>query len=81
MSRNQKIIFSFIILFIGIFHKVVIRTPNKPEINPTINVSALNTLDISFFEALIQDGHVPLFLEQTHIHDSPIHWHGFYLKE
>ena len=39
--------------FIGIVNNTVIPIPKSPEINPTINVSALNTLDISFLEAHI----------------------------
>ena len=38
---------------IGIVNNTVIPIPSNPEISPTINVSALNTLDISFFEAPI----------------------------
>ena len=33
---------------IGIVSNIVIPIPNNPEISPTINVSALNTLDMSF---------------------------------
>ncbi len=38
---------------IGIFNKTVIPIPNAPAVKPTINVSALNTLEISFLEAPI----------------------------
>ena len=40
-----------IIMFIGIFNKIVIVIPSNPEIKPMINVSALKTLEISFFLA------------------------------
>ena len=43
----------YIILFIGNVNKTVIPIPNSPDINPIINVSALNTLDISFLDAPI----------------------------
>ena len=43
----------FIIIFIGIFRSKVITIPNVPDISPIINVSALNTRDISFFLAPI----------------------------
>ena len=42
-----------IILFIGIVNNTVIPIPINPEINPIMNVSALNTLDISFLDAPI----------------------------
>ena len=38
---------------IGIVSNIVIPIPNNPEISPTINVSALNTLDMSFLDAPI----------------------------
>ena len=43
----------FIIIFIGIFKSSVIPIPKSPATSPTIKVSALNTLDISFFDAPI----------------------------
>ena len=43
----------WIILLIGILSNSVTTIPKIPAINPTINVSALNTLDISFLEAPI----------------------------
>ena len=43
----------FIRILIGIFSKIVVPIPNNPDINPIINVSALNTLDISFLLAPI----------------------------
>ena len=42
-----------IIKLIGIFINTVIPIPNNPAINPTIKVSALNTLEISFLDAPI----------------------------
>ena len=44
---------SLIIMLIGIFNSRVTSIPNTPEIKPSINVSALNTLDISFLLAPI----------------------------
>ena len=44
---------AFIIMFAGIHSNNVIPIPNNPATNPTINVSALNTLDMSLFEAPI----------------------------
>ena len=41
------------IFVIGILSNMVTPIPNNPAINPTIKVSALNTLDISFLEAPI----------------------------
>ena len=43
----------YIKLFIGNVNNIVIPIPNSPAINPTINVSALNTLEISFLDAPI----------------------------
>ena len=43
----------FIILFAGNINKLVIKIPREPESRPTITVSALNTLDISFLLAPI----------------------------
>ena len=43
----------WIILLIGMLSNSVTTIPKIPAINPTINVSALNTLDISFLEAPI----------------------------
>ena len=43
----------FIILFIGIVRSTVTPIPISPAINPVINVSALNTLYISFLDAPI----------------------------
>ena len=43
----------WIILLIGILSNSVTTIPKIPAINPTINVSALNTLDISFLDAPI----------------------------
>ena len=40
-------------LFIGNVSNIVIPIPNSPAIKPTINVSALNTLEISFLDAPI----------------------------
>ncbi len=40
---------AFIIAFIGIVRIRVINIPKSPAAKPIINVSALNTLDISFF--------------------------------
>ena len=40
-------------LFIGNVNNTVIPIPSIPDISPTINVSALNTLDMSFFDAPI----------------------------
>ena len=40
-------------LFIGNVNNIVIPIPNSPAIKPTINVSALNTLEISFLDAPI----------------------------
>lgn len=37
----------------GIVSSIVEPIPNAPETNPTIRVSALNTLEISFFDAPI----------------------------
>ena len=42
-----------IITFIRRFNTQVISIPIAPLVNPTINVSALNTLDISFLLAPI----------------------------
>ena len=42
-----------IIIFIGIFNIIVIMIPNNPAISPIMNVSALNTLYMSFFLAPI----------------------------
>ena len=36
-----------------VYKRQVIPIPNNPAINPTINVSALNTLEISFLDAPI----------------------------
>ena len=44
-------VIDLIIILTGIFNNNVIHIPNKPAINPTINVYALNTLDISFLLA------------------------------
>ena len=38
-------------LFIGNVNNTVIPIPIRPDINPTIKVSALNTLEISFLDA------------------------------
>ena len=43
----------YIRLFIGIVKIIVIPIPINPAIRPTINVSALNTFDISFLDAPI----------------------------
>ena len=43
----------YIKLFIGNVNNTVIPIPNNPAINPTMNVSALNTLEISFLDAPI----------------------------
>ena len=43
----------WIIAFVGISRSSVVRIPNIPENNPTINVSALNIEEIFFFEAPI----------------------------
>ena len=43
----------FIIIFIGIFNNNVTTIPINPATNPIISVSALNTLETSFFEAPI----------------------------
>ena len=43
----------YIKLFIGIVRSTVIPIPKSPAINPTINVSALNTFDISPLDAPI----------------------------
>ena len=43
----------FITIFIGIFKSIVTIIPIKPDVKPTINVSALNTLEISFLLAPI----------------------------
>ena len=40
-------------MFIGMFSKMVMIIPNVPDINPIMNVSALNTLETSFFLAPI----------------------------
>ena len=42
-----------IILFIGNVRSTVMPIPITPAISPTIKVSALKTLDISFFDAPI----------------------------
>ena len=42
-----------IIIFIGIFNNNVIPIPSNPATKPTIKVSALNTLEISFLDAPI----------------------------
>ena len=42
-----------IIIFIGIFSSTVMPMPSAPETKPTIKVSALNTLEISLFDAPI----------------------------
>ena len=44
---------AFIIAFIGIFNNIVTIIPIAPAPNPTITVSALNTLEISFLDAPI----------------------------
>ena len=44
---------AFIIMFTGIVIKTVMPIPKTPAINPIINVSALNTLEISFLDAPI----------------------------
>ena len=57
-----------IIRFIGIFKSIVVKIPNIPAAAPTINVSALNTLDTSFFEAPIAlKIHIYLVLSRTEI--------------
>ena len=52
-SPSMLVMF-FIIIFIGILSSNVTSMPIAPEIKPTITVSALNTLEISFFEAPIE---------------------------
>ena len=44
---------AYIMLFIGSVNSKVIPTPIIPDIKPIMNVSALNTLEISFFDAPI----------------------------
>ena len=39
----------FTIILIGKLRSNVSNIPNNPALNPSINVSALNTLEISFF--------------------------------
>ena len=51
-DTDTPVIF-FIPIFIPIFNMQVIIVHNTPENNPIINVSALNTLDMSFFYAPI----------------------------
>ena len=43
----------FIIMLIGIFNRIVTTIPITPAVKPSIRVSALNTLDISFLDAPI----------------------------
>ena len=54
---------------IGINNSKVIPIPNNPATNPTINVSALNTREISFFDAPIARN-IPIYfvLSNTEIY-------------
>ena len=53
ISNNRMMLVALIIMFIGIHKRYVIRTPNKPEVNPIITVSALNILETSCLDAPI----------------------------
>ena len=55
--RFEIPVIAYSIRFIGIHNKYVITTPNKPEVKPTITVSALNKPETFFFDAYTCNGH------------------------
>ena len=55
---------AFSIILINTFNIKVTAIPIPPETNPTISVSALNTLDISPFDAPI-DRNIPISLVRS----------------
>ncbi len=53
LANPEMSVTAFMIIFIGIFKISVTIIPNRPAPKPTMNVSALNTLDMSFLDAPI----------------------------